>query len=127
MHHNISMASFQEEISLPPVLLQASFVESHQNVKLGTLWDLCSTDGYITFAKAEELQLEGRDVNLTIGGVRGQETSIKSKLFFCWLSRQGAAATLTVRSSGRLCLIIFTIISLNYPVSAPSLVPSSTV
>ena len=34
--------------------------------------------------------------------------------------------TVSSSSSGRLCLIIFTIISLNYPVSAPSLVPRST-
>ena len=103
MHHNISMASFQEEISLPPVLLQASFVESHQNVKLGTLWDLCSTDGYITFAKAEELQLEGRDVNLTIGGVRGQETSIKSKLYNVPVfikSRRGKAKFVNIECYG---------------------------
>ena len=43
-----------------PVLLQASYVSSHGGVELGTLWDLCSTDDYITFKKAEELALEGR-------------------------------------------------------------------
>ena len=43
-----------------PVLLQASYMSSHRGVELGTLWDLCSTDDYITFKKAEELALEGR-------------------------------------------------------------------
>ena len=43
-----------------PVLLQASYVSSHGGVKLGPLWDLCSTDDYITFKKADELALEGR-------------------------------------------------------------------
>ena len=43
-----------------PVLLQASYVESPGGVKLGTLRDLCSTDDYITFKKADELGLGGR-------------------------------------------------------------------
>ena len=64
-----------------PVLLQASYVESKGNVKLGTLWDLCSTDDYITFKKAEELGLAGEDVTLTIEGVGGVETTIDTKLF----------------------------------------------
>ena len=49
-----------------PVLLHASYVESQRNVKLGTIWDLCSTDDYITFKKAEKLGLEGKDVVITI-------------------------------------------------------------
>ena len=51
------------------ILLQASYVKSQGNVKLGMLWDLCSTDDYITFKKAEELGLEGQYVVLTIEGV----------------------------------------------------------
>ena len=61
-----------------PVLLQASYVSSQGGVKLGTLWDLCSTDDYITFKKADELDLEGRDVVLTIEGVGGVETTIRT-------------------------------------------------
>ena len=64
-----------------PVLLQASYVESQGDVKLGTLWDLCSTDDYITFKKAEELGLAGEDFVLTIEGVGGVETTINTKLF----------------------------------------------
>ena len=63
-----------------PVLLQASYVMSGE-VKLGTLWDLCSTDDYITFKKAEELALEGREVVLTIEGVGSVETTIETKLY----------------------------------------------
>ena len=54
-----------------PVLLQASYVMSPGGVKMGTLWDLCSNDDYITFKKAEEMGLDGRDVVLTIEGVGG--------------------------------------------------------
>ena len=63
------------------ILLQASYVSSNGGVKLGTLWDLCSTDDYITFKKAEELALEGREVVLTIEGVGGVETTIETKLY----------------------------------------------
>ena len=64
-----------------PVLLQASYVISQRGVRLGTLWDLCSTDDYITFKKADELALEGREVVLTIEGVGGVETTMKTKLY----------------------------------------------
>ena len=64
-----------------PVLLQASYVSSHGGVKLGTLWDLCSTDDYITFKKADELALKGRKAFLTIEGVGGVETTITTKLY----------------------------------------------
>ena len=64
-----------------PVLLQASYVVSPGGVKLGTLWDLCSTDDYITFKKADEMGLDGRDVVLTIEGVGGVETTIDTKLY----------------------------------------------
>ena len=56
-------------------------MKSKGDVKLGALWDLCSTDDYITFKKADELDLEGRDVNLTIEGVGGVETTLTTKLF----------------------------------------------
>jgi hypothetical protein len=47
---------------LPPVLLQINIISSANGVKLGAMWDLCSTDDYITFSKAEELGLQGKDV-----------------------------------------------------------------
>ena len=48
---------------------------------MGTLWDLCSTDDYITFKKADELGLAGREVVLTIEGVGGVETTMNTKLY----------------------------------------------
>ena len=54
---------------LPPVLLQTNVVKSINGSKLGALWDLCSTDNYITFTKAAELGLEGKDVMLTVEGI----------------------------------------------------------
>mgnify|MGYP007023049909 CR=1 FL=1 len=76
-----------------PVLLQASYVKSRGDVKLGTLWDICSTDDYITFKKADELALEGKDVVLTIEGVGGVETSITTKLFDVpvWMEKEKEA------------------------------------
>ena len=64
-----------------PVLLQASYVKSRGDAKLGALWDLCSTDDYITFKKAEELALVGEEVVLTIEGVGGVETTLNTKLY----------------------------------------------
>ena len=72
--HNVT--SMTARTDMLPVLLQASYVSSNGGAKLGTLWDLCSTDDYITFKKAEELALEGREVVLTIEGVGGVETTI---------------------------------------------------
>lgn len=45
------------------------------------MWDLCSTDDYITFKKANELKLDGSDVVLTIEGVGGVETTLETKLY----------------------------------------------
>ena len=63
-----------------PVLLQVSYITSFNSSKLGTLWYLCSSDNYITFIKAEELQLEGKEVVLTIEGLGGSETTHETKL-----------------------------------------------
>ena len=78
LHKVATMTASSEML---PVLLQASYVKSHGDAKLGTLWDLCSTDDYITFKKAEELGLEGEGVVLTIEGVGGVETTIDTKLY----------------------------------------------
>ena len=50
-------------------------------VKLGTLRDLCITDDYIIFNKADEMGLDGREVVLTIKGVGRVETTIHTKLY----------------------------------------------
>ena len=78
LHKVTTMTSRTEML---PVLLQASYVVSPGGVKLGTLWDLCSTDDYITFKKADEMGLDGREVVLTIEGVGGVETTINTKLY----------------------------------------------
>ena len=52
---------------LPPVLLQTNIINSANCVKLGAMLDLCSTDEYITFGKAKELELQGKEVVLTFG------------------------------------------------------------
>ena len=77
LHKTASLSSCTDRL---PVLLQASYVMCPGNFKLGALWDLCSTDDYITFKKAEEMQLDGWDVVLTIEGVGGVETTLDTKL-----------------------------------------------
>ena len=66
---------------LPPVLLQTNVVKSINGIKLAALWDLCSTDNYITFTKAAELGLEGKDVMLTVEGIAGVEGTTVTQLF----------------------------------------------
>ena len=66
---------------LPPVLLQTNFINSANGVKLGAMWDLCSTDDYITFSKAEELGLQGKDVVLTVEGIGSVEETTPTKIY----------------------------------------------
>ena len=66
---------------LPPVLLQTNCINSINGIKLGAMWDLCSTDDYITFSKAEQLGLQGREVMLTVEGIRGVEETISTKIY----------------------------------------------
>ena len=77
--HKVTTMTASKEMLL--VLLQASYVSSHGDVKLGTLWDLCSTADYITFKKADELALEGREVVLTIKRDGVVENTITTKLY----------------------------------------------
>ena len=49
--------------------------------RIGALWDLCSTNNYITFCKAEKLGLKGQDVILTVEGKAGVEETSVTKLF----------------------------------------------
>ena len=44
-----------------PVLKEANYVKSRGDVQLEALWGLCSTNDYITFKKAEELALVGKE------------------------------------------------------------------
>ena len=66
---------------LPPVLLQTSVIKTVNGNKVGALWDLCSTDNYITFSKAAELRLQGEDIMLTVEGIAGVEETTATKLF----------------------------------------------
>ena len=56
-------------------------MKSRGDVQLGALWDLCSTDDYIIFKKADELALVGREVVLTIDGVGGVENTMTTKIY----------------------------------------------
>ena len=64
-----------------PVMVQAQFVTSEHNVKLGALMDLCSTDDYITHKVAKERGFHGEDVQLVVEGMGGKETFYETKLY----------------------------------------------
>ena len=67
---------------LPPVMVQTSFVSIGRGMKkLGAMWDLCSTDDYITHKVARRLGLQGTDVELVVEGIKGVEHVERTKLY----------------------------------------------
>ena len=49
-----------------PVMVQTAYLKAQNGARLGTLFDLASTDHYITHKKARKLGCEGVDVELII-------------------------------------------------------------
>ena len=78
LHRTVTLHS---KDAMLPVMLQANYVHYDDQRRLGTLWDLCSTDNYITHAKAEELHLEGLPTQLCIEGVAGVVTMVETKIY----------------------------------------------
>ena len=66
---------------LPPVMVQTSYVSAKCGTRLGTMFDLCSTDDYITHKCARRNGFEGIDVVLIIEGIAGSEVKIETKLY----------------------------------------------
>ena len=67
--------------SYSEVLLKTLFVKGKDpNKILGVIEDNCSSDNYITFAKAEDLRLKGTHITLEIEGINST-TIIESKIF----------------------------------------------
>ena len=65
-----------------PVMVQTSYTHTGLGgVRLGTMWDLCSTDHYILNKTAKKLALNGTDVELLMEGIKGQEHYETTKLY----------------------------------------------
>ena len=67
--------------NLLPVMVQTAFVKSRKGVQLGAMFDLCSTDHYITHKKAKKLGCKGQEVELIVEGIKGVEYTEQTVLY----------------------------------------------
>ena len=66
---------------LPPVILQTNYIKTIQQIELGPLWDLASTDDYIRNDTAKKLGLKGIPVTLVVEAIKGQESVQETLLY----------------------------------------------
>ena len=59
--------------NMHPVMVQTAYLKAQSGVRLGTMFDLASTDHYITHKKARKLGYRGVDVELIIEDIKGVE------------------------------------------------------
>ena len=71
--------------TLPLVMVQTGYVSAECGPRLGAMYDLCSTDDYITHKCAKRNGFEGIDVELIIEGIAGSEVKIETKLYTVYL------------------------------------------
>ena len=64
-----------------PVMVQTAYVKSSGGIWLGTMFDLCSTDHYITHKKAKRLGCKGIEVELVVEGIKGMEHTEQTMLY----------------------------------------------
>ena len=64
-----------------PVMVQTAYLKAQNGARLGTMFDLASTDHYITHKKARKLGCEGVDVELIIEGIKGVEYTEQTRLY----------------------------------------------
>ena len=72
--HNTSHA---EHVSL--MILPALISNGNKGLRVNVMLDPCSTSSYISEEAAEELELHGQDLNLTIAGTGGAEVKTRSR------------------------------------------------
>ena len=65
--------------SLPPVMVQTGDVTGEFKDKYGTMFDLCSTNDYVTHECAIRQGFPSVDVELIIEGIAGTEVMIDTK------------------------------------------------
>merc|ERR1711888_206449 len=62
-------------------MVQTAYVNTPEGVRMGTMFDLCSTDNYITHKKARRLGCEGMEVELIVEGIKGVEYTENTMLY----------------------------------------------
>ena len=67
--------------NLLPVMVQTAYVKTPGGIRIGAMFDLCSTDNYITHKRAKRLGCEGVDVELIVEGIKGVEYTENTKLY----------------------------------------------
>ena len=67
--------------SSSPMLMQTTFVNTESGVRLGTYWDLGSSDNYITRKMATRLGLEGTEVEIEVEGIKRQ-THVENTMLY---------------------------------------------
>ena len=67
--------------SLLPVMVQTGYVTGEFGDKHGAMFDLCSTDDYVTHDCAIRHGFPGVDVELIVEGIAGTEVKIDTKLY----------------------------------------------
>ena len=67
--------------NLPPVLLQTALLSGEGRAKHGVMFDLCSTDDYVTHELTKRLGFEGVHVKLIVEGIAGNKTSMSTMIY----------------------------------------------
>ena len=66
---------------LLPVIVQTDYVRTPSGYRLGAMFDLCSTDNYITHKKARRLGCSGVEVELSVECIEGMVYREQSLLY----------------------------------------------
>ena len=66
-----------EHVSL--IILPARISNGNKELRVNVMLDPCSTSSYISEDAAEELELQGQELNLTIAGTGGTEVKMRSR------------------------------------------------
>jgi len=61
------------------MILPAMVSNGNKELRVNVMLDPCSTSSYISEDAAEELELQGQELNLTIAGTGGTEVKTRSR------------------------------------------------
>ena len=66
-------------------MVQTSYIKSAKEVWMGAMFDLCSTDHYITHKKERKLGYRGVEVELILEGIKGVEYKEQTMIYDVFL------------------------------------------
>ena len=78
---NQPASSFAGKLMKSPVLLQAQFVTSIHDCRIGMLLDLGSTNNYVTHKFAKKNKLQSEDIDVEIEGITGDKLLDSTKIY----------------------------------------------